>query len=1077
MNRKCTFFKLLAALVVILQVLVPRAHAQSVTVSGTVKNIDNQPLPGVTVVVENTTKGAITDQNGKYSIAAPSNGTLLFQMLGMQNASVAINNRTSIDITMAEVFEELDAVVAVGYSTMRRSDLTGSVVSISSKSIEESVVTTVDQVLMGRVSGMQMMQNSGVPGGGFSSQIRGVNSLNSTNEPIYVVDGVIISGETGSNTTSAIADINPADIESLEVLKDASAAAIYGAQGANGVIIITLKKGKEGAPKVNFNAYYGIQQLPRKIDMMDLSQYARHYNEIYTTFGYLSYRKHPFSHPEYLGKGTDWQDAIFDIAPMQNYSLSVRGGNKVNSYSLSAGYMNQDGIALGSGFERLTLRLNLETNVRDWLKMGGTINISHTGQQTSIAGWSLLQNALYQSPMVPVLNADGSYGGVDVTEEYSNALGDFSNPVGVASLTDRDNEKLGGRGNLYLLFVPTKWMNFRTEFTGDGSFDNYMYFLPSYKFGYSGNAYATTRRDKTYNLYWGWKNIVNFEYTKSENHKATLMLGHEMTQRRQDYLMAQRTNGSNELKGIDAGDANYATNSGNGNDKRFVSVFGRLFYSYKNRYQFTGTLRYDGSSNFAMGHQWGLFPSAAIAWRLSEEPFFKKAKKVVNGLKLRVSYGEVGNSNVSDFAYEAVLNNVQSIWGSALQTDNIPNQALTWETTRSWNIGLDATLFKNRIEFIFDAYVKNTDDLLMQLDLTGVLGTTGVGSVRAPWYNIGEIENRGLEFTLNTVNMDSKNFSWRTGATFSLNRNKVKRMNTESAFIDRTYQLSGVTSTVTRTERGRPISQFYGFNTIGRIDSASDFLEDNGDGTSTVKVATKSYKTGTIIDNNEANLSAKTYIGDLLFDDLNGDGIITDEDRTFIGTPLPKYTFGLNNSFRYKNLDLSIFLYGSVGNQALNWIRRRIDNPRSSGNLRRSTANYARLGYLDGNSANTDIWNVYVLPGAESDQVRLGASDPNDNSTVSSRFVEDASYLRIQNISLGYTLPKKWTSGVRLDKVRVYATLQNVYTFTRYTGYDPEVGSTQGQYSYSGQSMLMYGVDAGRIPTPRIYTLGIDFTF
>lgn len=1077
MNRKRTFIKLLALVFAALPTFVSHAYAQQIRVSGTVRDIDNQPLAGVTIVVENSTKGTSSDANGKYSIEAPRNGALLFQMLGMQNARAAINNRTTIDIVMAEEAQKLDDVVVVGYGTMQRSDLTGSVVSVTSKSIEESVVTTIDQVLQGRVAGMQMTQNSGVPGGGFSSQIRGVNSINNTNEPIYVVDGVIISGETGSNTTSAIADINPADIESMEILKDASATAIYGAQGANGVIIITLKKGKEGAPKVNFNAYYGFQQLPNKVDMMDLSQYARHYNEIYTAFGYLSYRKHPFSQPEYLGKGTDWQDAIFNVAPIQNYNISVRGGNKVNSYSISAGYMNQDGIALGSGFERLTLRVNTETNVREWLKMGSTINLSHTTQETSIASWSLIQNALYQSPMIPIYNADGSYGGVDVSEEYSNTLSDYQNPVAVAKLTDRDNEKLGARGSIYLLVKPTKWMNFRTEFTGDGSIDNYMYFLPSYKFGYSENAYATTRRDKTYGLYWGWKNIANFEYTKSKDHRATLMLGHEMTLRKSDYLHAQRTNGSDDLKGIDAGDANYATNAGNSSDRRFVSFFGRMFYSYKNRYQVTGTLRWDGSSNFAAGNQWGVFPSAAFAWRVSEEPFFKSVKGVVNNLKLRVSYGEVGNSNVSAYAYEAILNNVQSIWGNAFKTGNIPNHDLTWETTRSWNVGLDVALFRNRIELIVESYIKKTDNLLMQLDLTGVLGTTGTGAASAPWYNIGAMENRGLEFTLNTVNIDRKNFSWRSGLTFSLNRNKVVKMNTESAFIDRTYQLSGVTSTVTRTAQGRPISQFYGLNVTGRINSASDFLEDNGDGTSTVKVATVSYKKGTVINNNDANLSAKTYIGDLLFEDYNQDGIITDEDRTFIGNPLPDFTFGFNNTFKYKNLDLSVFLYGSVGNQALNWIRRRIDNPRSSGNLRRSTANYARLGYADGDASNKDIWNVYVLPGAESDQVRLGASDPNDNSTLSSRFVEDASYLRIQNISLGYTLPKKWTSKIRMDKVRVYTTLQNVFTFTKYTGYDPEVGSTQGQYGYSGQSMLMYGVDTGRIPAPRVYTFGIDLTF
>ncbi|MDR3118714.1 MAG: TonB-dependent receptor [Mediterranea sp.] len=1051
--------------------------AQNITVSGTVKDDAGESLPGATIIVENTTTATVTDLNGKYKIIVPSKANLVFSYMGYIPIKEAVNNRTTIDIVMLEDNKMLDEIVVTndGYSTMRRSDLTGSMVSVGAASIEKSVPTTIDQALQGRVSGLIMMQNSGVPGGGSSIQIRGVSSINSSNEPIYVVDGMIISGSTRSNQTNAIADINPADIESMEVLKDASATAIYGSQAANGVIIITMKKGKEGQPKISFNNYYGYQELPNKIDMMKLPAYAQHYNDFQHAYGYDSNRKDAFSHPETLSNGTDWQDAIFGGAGMQSYNLSVRGGNKTNSYSISGGYMNQDGITVGSGFDRITLRVASDVQVRDWLKVGGTVNVGYTEQETSIANWSIIPNALFQSPQVPVLNADGSYGGPDIS--FDSNLSGYNNPLAVANLTDRDNKKFNARSNLYIMVQPTKWFNYRTEFTGEGAIDNYQYFLPSYEMGSSKNEYAETEAAKTFSLSWTWKNLFNFNYMLNKDHRFTLMLGQEMNSYHREYLQGKRTHGSDDLKGLDAGDANYAINSGNSSNRRFVSYFGRLLYNYKDRYLFTGTFRSDGSSNFAKGYQWGTFPSAAVAWRMSEEPFFEPLKKVVNNLKFRLSYGEVGNSNVSAFAYESVLANKQSIWGIGLQTGNIPNELLTWETTRSWNAGIDLNFLDNRIEFIADAYIKKTDDLLMQLDLPGYLGTSGQGSALAPWYNIGSMENKGVEFTLNTTNIVTKNFKWNSSASFSLNQNKITRMNSEAAFINRTYQLGGVTSTVTHTAVGHPISQFWGYNVIGRINSAADFLTDNGDGTSTVKVATVKYRKGDIITNNANSLPNSTYIGDLLFEDIDGNGLIEDADRTYIGNPLPKFIFGFTNTFTYKDIDLSVMLYGSVGNKAFNWLRRRIDDPNSTGNKRNTTANYCKLGYRDGDSENKDIWNVYVLPGAEDSQVRIAKGDPNTNNTVSSRFVEDASYLRIQNISVGYTFSKKWVKKLKLEKLRFYANLQNAYTFTKYLGYDPEIGSTQGQYSYSGQDMLMYGVDTGRIPAPRIYTIGFDLTF
>lgn len=776
---------------------------EKITITGTVTDENGEPLIGVSIQVKGTSKGTITDVNGKYTLSLSPGATISFSYVGMKPMQRKVTKGGQLNVSMQNDAKMLDEVVAIGYGTMKRGDLTGSVVSVNAKAIEESMASTIDQALQGRAAGLQMTQNSGVPGGGTSIQIRGVNSLNSTNEPIYVVDGVIISGETGSNTSNAIAGINPADIESIEILKDASATAIYGAQAANGVILISMKAGVSGKPRVNFQASAGVQELPNKIDMMDLRGYARHYNELYALLD-ASKVKDAFSHPETLGSGTDWQDEIFRKALLQNYNISVRGGTKTVTYNISGGYTGQDGICIGSDFERYTFRMATEIQATSKVRFGGTVNVSYTKQSTGMASWSIIPNALYQAPDVPVRDNGGNFTGPsDNDQEF---LSGYSNPVALASLTQRNNEKGGVRANLFMKINPVKWLTYRTDFTADGSLDNYQYFLPQYELGWSKNPYSTNEHSKNYGLYWGWKNVLTMDKTFARKHKVSWMLGHEMTSRKSDYLQGKRTHGDAVLTDLDAGDAVYATNSGRGSKTTYLSFFSRLFYSYNNRYQMTATIRRDGTSNFAKGNQWGTFPSVALAWRVSEERFWRPLKDVINNLKFRVSYGEVGNSNVSSFAYQRMGNFVQSIWGNSIQTANIANPDLTWESTRSWNAGLDLNLFNNRVEFIFDAYIKKTKDLLLQQDFPGYVGTTGTGAATAQWANIGSMQNKGFEFTLNTVNISNRDFQWRTNVTFSLNRNKVVAMNTENAFIDKTYQQSGETNVVTRTAIGHPVS-------------------------------------------------------------------------------------------------------------------------------------------------------------------------------------------------------------------------------------------------------------------------------
>jgi len=1043
--------------------------AQNVTVQGTVKDNLGEPLIGVVVSVENTTQSTRTDQEGRYKISAPSKGKLMFSYIGFTTLTEPVLNRSTVNVVLKESIQQLDEVmVQVGYASMKRSDLTGSVSSITSASIESSVPTTLDQVLQGRVAGMEVAQNSGIPGGGSSMQIRGVNSISSSNEPIYVVDGVIVSGQTGDNDVSAIAGINPADVESIEILKDASAAAIYGAQGANGVVIITLKKGKEGLPVINFNTKQGLQQIPRYIEMMNLREYAQQHNDFSDVLGYG--RRTDFANPSVLGEGTNWQKELYSLAPMQTYDISLRGGNKVSTYSVSAGYLNQDGIVYGSGYKRGTFRLSSDNQVSSLVKMGGSVNINADKQETAVSSWSVIGNSLLQTPAIPVRNADGSFGGP--TSEYDANNLSFSNPLAIAQINQRNRKKFGTRGNIYLTVQPLKWFNFRTEFSGEGNIDNYQQFLPAYEFGQSVKADPETRHDKTYRTFLSWKNIASFNRTFAKKHRTTLMLGHEMWNRQSDYLSGNRMGGSNELTGLDAGDAKNAQNIGYGGESSMVSVFSRLTYDYRGKYSFTGTIRRDGSSNFAPGHQWGTFPSAAVAWRMSEENFFKPLKAVINNMKFRLSYGEVGNSNVSAFAYGSNLANVPtSSWGVSLKTANISNENLTWETTKSWNAGLDLNFLNNRVELIVDAYIKKTDDLLLRLSLPAFTGTGSAwpGTAEAPWYNIGAIENKGFEFTLNSTNISKSKFSWNSTVIFTLNRNEVTRMNTETADVPM-YDYSNGNNIVTRTMKGSPVSQFYGYRYIGRINSAADFLKDNGDGTSTVIAPTFKYRTGDIINNTNPALISSNYIGDFLFEDVNQDGIINEADIANIGSPFPDFTFGVTNTFKFKSFDFSVFVNGALGAQAFNILRSRTEDPRSRANVRKFVANYAKLGYLDGNPDNKNIWNVYVLPGSDPDVGRMSVQNTNNN-IFSSRFVEDVSYLSIQNISIGYRFPTKMVSKWGIKGLRVYSNLQNVYTFSNYSGYEPIVGSQ------SGQSMLRYGVDGGSVPVPRIYTFGLDLNF
>lgn len=539
------------------------------------------------------------------------------------------------------------------------------------------------------------------------------------------------------------------------------------------------------------------------------------------------------------------------------------------------------------------------------------------------------------------------------------------------------------------------------------------------------------------------------------------MLGQEMSKSYWENQVGATTGFlSNSTPDLSAGDISKSTSTGSRNNNSIASFFGRAFYSFDERYLLTATIRRDGSSKFAKGHKWGWFPAVALAWRISQESFLRDVE-TINSLKLRAGWGKTGNQNVTDYAYMALLANKTTPWGVGVLTGNTANPDLTWETTSSYNIGIDLGLLQNRIEFIADVYYKKTDNLLLQLPLPSFLGSAGQGAANNPWGNVGSIENKGIELTLNTTNIVTRDFQWTSNVVFSLNRNKVKSLDTASSSIEKSYQPSSTNYIVTKTVVGEPIGQFWGYKVIGRFDKPEDFYYHDAAGNLT-QVAIPSGNTIS---------QSSTWIGDYIYEDINGDGVIDSSDCTFIGNPEPKFTWGFGNTFTWKGIDLNIFFSGSYGNDALNLTRMRIEDPRQNSNILRSSLNYAKVDVIDPSLPADDYRNLHVTNPGATTMPALQRTDANANySRVSDLLVEDASYIRLQNISIGYTFPRNWMRKIYLQNLRVYFSAQNVHTWTKYKGLDPEVGAMYGD-------ALMTGVDYGRYPSPRIYTFGLNVSF
>lgn len=1025
------------------------ANAQTRHITGKVTGADDKlPVPGVNIYIKGTTRAVASNANGEYIIDASTGDVLVFHMLGYTDQTFTIGQQSAINVVMVAESKALNEVVVIGYGTKKRGDLTGAVSSIMAADIVETQPTTIDQALQGKIPGVVVQQVSGQPGGDVNIQIRGISGFSST-PPLYVIDGIQIPPGSQSaipgNGTNPLSGINPSEIASIDILKDASATAIYGSQASNGVVIITTKRGVSGAPVISYDGYYGLQQLPKYYDVMNLQQYATFMNEKSAIIGYDL--RPQFANPQYLGVGTNWQKALFRTAPMQNHNVAITGGDARTKYYLSGTYFKQEGIALGSDFNRISIKVNIDNKTTDWLKIGTSLQLAKVKENVTTSNTGVILQALNQTPDVEVRNPDGTFGGND-----PNIYGAYgANPFALATIVKDLKNRYQVLGNMYAEIQFTKDLVLRNEISGNFDFATEDYFNPSYVMG----AYTKTSNSGTattgQNVYNSITNYLSYSHTFKYKYYVNFTAGHEAQVVNSQGTSATRTNfASNSVTSISSGDPSTATNTGTQSDGALEAYFGRANFTYNDKYLLTGTIRRDGSSKFAADNRWNTTYSGALAWKMKNESFLKSVRQI-NDLKLRLGYGLVNNQNISEYAYGSTLSTVATgLSGNSQLTATTGNPDVKWETTRSFNIGLDASILNNRVQFSVDAYDRRTNQLLLALTEPYYSGTYpnggySPGAVRSPFVNIGRVGNKGFEFSISTTNIQTKNFNWHTNLTYSQNKNTVLEL------ASGTPALYG---NVSRTVVGGSIGEFYGYQTLGIYKNAADFksypaLRQNGSGAIPITPG-----------------SGGVWVGDVIFKDVNGDGKIDANDQTSLGSPIPKFQYGINNTFNFKNFDLTVFMTGDYGNKIYNQVRVNGDNPNQNFGYFPSVLNYARIGLINPAGSASDINNVYITnPGTNI--VRISQSSGNANQSFSDMYVEDGSFLKCKSIALGYRFNEKLLQKIHLRGLRIYANLSNVFTITKYKGYDPEIGSW---------NPLNAGIDNGYYAQPRVFTFGANIS-
>lgn len=1048
--------------------------AQKVPVSGTVSD-QTGPVIGASVIEKGTTNGTMTDNDGHFTLTVSKGAVIEISSIGYKTQEITVGAQTNFTVTLSEDNEFLDEVVVVGYGSMKKSDLAGASVSMKESDLKGSIISSLDQSLQGRAAGVTAVTTSGAPGSSSSIRVRGQATINANAEPLYVIDGVIVQGggNTGADfglgdalgngkvsTISPLSTINPADIVSMEILKDASATAIYGAQGANGVVLITTKHGKSGEAKFSYDGMVAMSRQAVRLNMMNLREYAQYYNEmieegdIYETNPY-------YATPSLLGKGTNWQDEIFRTAWQHQHQLSAQGGSDKVQYYVSGSYMDQQGTIIGSNFNRFSVRTNLDAQLKKWLKLGvnATYAITNDNLKLADSNQGLIYYSLTTIPDIPVYDVNGNYSST-IREGYTSP-----NPVALAMMDEILLKRKKLSGNIYAELTPIKHITWRTELGFDMGESDANRYKPMIDLGGWVRSQNSISYQKNSNYFWQLKNYLTYA-NQWGKHSVTAMVGQECWESRWNYLSGSNTDlPSDEVHNVALATGTPSISSGFGSSS-MASFFTRETYNYGDRYLGTYTYRYDGSSNFGPKNRWAGFHSVALAWRFSNEKFFEPVKKVIDNGKLRLGWGQTGNSSIGSYAWGAAITRMPSALGMGFRPSNIPNTSIRWESQEQYNVGLDLGFFNGRLNLTVDAYYKKSDDMLMSMQLQSYMGTQGNGSskLQAPKGNYGSIENKGLEITLDAHPVQLKNFSWDSNFQISFNKNKLLSLSdTENATLVGYGQWGDV---VCVSEIGKPLYNFYGYKVEGVYKDLDDIQN--------------SAKPAKYPSDGVFSRGNTVWVGDIKYKDVDENGIIDERDRTDLGSPLPKFTFGWTNTFRYKNLDLSIFLNGSYGNKVMNYNSLTLTHMNSTwtNQLQSVVSKRARLEpidptivYADGSKWFDHIDNVRVKnPGTKIPHTSI--NDPNDNDRISDRYVEDGSFLRIKNITLGYTFPKALLNKAKIENLRVYVNIQNLYTFTKYTGYDPEVGA-----STQDSSGLTYGLDNGRYPSPAMYSFGLNITF
>ncbi len=1002
---------------------------EEIDVSGKVTESNGAPLPGVNILVKGTQIGAITDVKGVYNLSVPDNlAVLVFSSIGFVTQEIEVGNQTNIDVTLQEDVSSLSEIVVIGYGTKQKREITGAISSIASDAIEKQSVTGFDQALSGRIAGVQVLQSSGAPGGSVSVRVRGVGSPG-VSDPLYVIDGIpVFNSNAGrefigrGQPTNVLNTINPNDILSIEVLKDAASAAIYGSRAANGVVIITTKRGEAGKPKFSIDYSFGTQSKEKDFDLLDGPTYDAYVHEL-LALNSNTEDDGPFTNPA----NTNWPEEIFRSAPMHNLNISTSGGNQNSTYLLSLGYFSQEGILRGTDFERFSLRFNSTRKFGDKLTIGNNATVSRT-LSTRTAENNIFNAAIPLSvifpPVIPARLADGSYGGPgDVGTSFQRV-----NPLVLTDENLNESDKFRFLGNVFFEYELFEGLTYRLNLGADFLYGGSNSFTPAISANGTIDQTTSGTRFDSNEFIWLVENTLAYNKTFNKDHKFEFLVG--VTQQKSKFSSHRSSKADfpvNDLIGLNAGNTITAVD-GNLVDWSLASFIGRVNYNYKQKYFLTGSIRRDGSSRFGTGNKWGTFPSVSAGWLVSEEPFFNIG--AISELKVRASWGQLGNQEISPFQYLPLLaNNAQYAFGGAnvpgLYSAQAANQNITWETSTQTDIGLDVSLFDHKLTLSIDYYNKETEDILLQSTLPLSYGFISDRVPQFPFINAGVVRNKGLEFEIG-YRYVKDDFEWSVDANFATLDNEVLSLGNGGPLIQNNEALS------TRTDVGSSIGAFYGYVIDGVFQTQEEINALNGSGT---------YQ------------SPGTAPGDFKFRDLDNNGVIDQNDQTYIGSPIPDLTYGISFNASYKNFDFLLALQGTEGNDIFASILQQAGDFTKPDNKFRSLYE-----------------NRWRGPGSSNSVPRVAVDNANDNYRNSDYFIQDGSYLRLKSLQIGYRFPSALLEKWKISNMRIYVGGQNLLTFDKYEyGLDPEVGAVN-------ENNTINGVDFGRYPIPRTFTVGLNFT-